>query len=102
MVACTNQKAAGEGAGTGGTVYTDYVQFDVNNMYCFLGVLFANGLALKPDITRWFESTASDELLGNNFIAPQMNKKCQEGELSQVFNNGSIYEDSCVCMILEV
>ena len=38
MVMCTNQKAAGEGAGTGGTVYMVYVQFDVNEMYCFIGV----------------------------------------------------------------
>ena len=79
MVACTNPKAAGEGAGTGGTVYTDYVQFDVEKMYRFIGVLFANGLAPKPVITNWFELTASDELLGNNFIAPLMNKKMPGG-----------------------
>ncbi len=55
-------------------MYTDYVQFDVNEMYCFIRVLFANGLAPKPDITKWYklELTAYDELLGNNFIAPLM------------------------------
>ncbi len=79
MLACTNQKAAGEGAGTGGTVYTDYVQFDVDEMYRFIGVLFANGLSPKPDFLKWFDSTGSDPLLGNNFIAPLMNKKMQGG-----------------------
>ena len=75
MVACTNQKAAGEGAGVGGTVYTDFVQFDVNEMYRFIGLLFANGLSPKPDITKWFETSAVDPFLGSDFIAPLMNKK---------------------------
>ena len=75
MVACTNQKAAGEGAGVGGTVYTDFVQFDVNEMYRFLGLLFANGLAPKPDFRKWFETSSMDPLLGSDFIAPLMNKK---------------------------
>ncbi len=35
-VACTNQKAAGAGAGTGGIVYTDYVQFDVDDCTALL------------------------------------------------------------------
>ena len=75
MVACTNQKAASEGAGVGGTVYNDFVQFDVNEMYRFLGLLFANGLSPKPDITKWFEICGEDPLLGSDFIAPLMNKK---------------------------
>ena len=74
MVACTNQKAAGEGAGVGGTVYTDFVQFDVNEMYRFLGLLFANGLAPMPDFRKWFEMSSADPLLGSDFIAPLMNK----------------------------
>ena len=52
MVACTNQKGPSEGAGLGGTVYTDYVQFIVTEMYRFIGVLFANGLSSKPDIKK--------------------------------------------------
>jgi hypothetical protein len=79
MVACTNQRAAGEGSGVGGTVYTDFVPFDVCEMYRFIGLLFANGLAPKPDFTKWFETAVSDELLGNDFIAPLMNKKLAGG-----------------------
>ena len=79
MVACTNQKASGEGAGVGGTVYTDYVQFDVLEMKRMIGLLFANGLSPKPDITKWFETTRSDPLLGNDFIAPLMDKKLAGG-----------------------
>ena len=79
MVACTNQKAASEGAGVGGTLYKDFVQFDVPEMYRFMGLLFANGLAPKPDILSWFETTRTDPLLGNDWIAPQMNKKLPHG-----------------------
>ena len=50
IVPCTNQTAASKGAGVCGTLYKDFVQFDVSDMYCFMGLLFVNGLALKPDI----------------------------------------------------
>ena len=38
-------------------------------------LLFANRLPLKPDITKWFGTTVSNELLGNDFIVLLMNKK---------------------------
>ena len=46
----------------GGTVNTDFVPFDVAEMYQFIGLLFANGLSPKPDFTNWFESAAKDKL----------------------------------------
>jgi hypothetical protein len=49
MVMCSNLKAAGEGARNGGTVCTDYVQFHVNKIYHFIGILFVNGLSPKLD-----------------------------------------------------
>ena len=79
MVACTNQKAAAEGARVGGTLYKDFVPFDVDEMYRFIGLLFANGLAPKPDITKWFEGSSTDQLLGSDFIAPLMNKRLPRG-----------------------
>ncbi len=42
-------------------------------------LLFANGLAPKPDITKWFEGSSTDQLLGSNFIAPLMNKRLPNG-----------------------
>jgi hypothetical protein len=79
MVVCTKQKAASEGAGVGGTLYNDFVQFDVPKMYRFMGLLFANGLAPKQDILSWFETTRTDPLLSNGWIAWQMNKKLPHG-----------------------
>lgn len=42
MVNCTNTKAAADGSGAGGTLYTDFVPFDVPEMYSFISLLFAN------------------------------------------------------------
>ena len=84
MVPCTNQKAASEGAGQGGSLYPDYVQFDVDEMYRFIGLLFANGVAPKPDMTMWFERTSKEPLFGNDMIAPLMDKILKHGKVPGV------------------
>ncbi len=79
MVNCTNTKAAADGSGAGGTLYTDFVPFDDPEMYSFISLLFANGVAPKPDMMLWFESTWKEPLFGNDFIAPRMDKKLNKG-----------------------
>ena len=79
MVACTNARAAAEGAGTGGTVYTDFVPFDGAEMYQMIGLLFANGLSPKPSIDLWFESTLESRLFGNDYIGAALTKYINDG-----------------------
>ena len=54
MVETTNTRAASEGAGPGGTKYSDYTSFDVPEMYKFIGLFLANGLSPKPSMDLWF------------------------------------------------
>ena len=81
MVNCSNQKAAADGAGAGGTVYKDFVPFDVDEIYRFIGLLFANGIAPKPDVKLWFEGTSREPLFGNDFVATRMDKKLPDGRV---------------------
>ena len=68
----TNARAAAEGAGFGGTVYTDYEPFDLEEVNKMIGLLFLNGLAPRPMFTMWFEH---HNIFGNEFIAKAMNKQ---------------------------
>jgi len=80
MVACTNARASGLGAGyMGGPMYSDFVPFDIAEIYRFIGVLFANGVAPKSDMECWFKRTHKDPLLGNNYISEMMDKKKESG-----------------------
>ena len=54
IVETTIKRAASEGAGPGGTKYSDYTPFDVPEMYKFIGLFLANGLSSKPSMDLWF------------------------------------------------
>ena len=68
----TNAQAAAKGAGFGGTVYTDYEPFDLEEVNKMIGLLFLNGLAPRPMFTMWFEH---HNIFGNEFIVKAMNKQ---------------------------
>jgi len=80
MVNCTNQRAASEGAGAGGTTYTDWKPFDCAEMYKMIGLLFVNSLYSKPSLDLWFLITSDNRLFGNNYVAAAMNKVLPRGE----------------------
>jgi hypothetical protein len=76
IINTTNARAAAEGAGFGGTVYQDFEQFDLAEVYKMIGLLFVNGLSLQPRISMWFKG---HKLYGNNFIASAMRKQLPQG-----------------------
>jgi len=80
MVNCTNQHAASEGAGAGGTTYIDWVPFDIPEMYKFIGLMFVNGLSPKPSMDLWFLSTAENRMFGNNYVSKLMDKNLGQGK----------------------
>ena len=49
--------------------------FDDAEIYRFIGVPFAYGLAPKPHIDYWFESTERFPLFGNDLISRVMAKE---------------------------
>ncbi len=49
--------------------------FDEAEMYRFFGILFANGVAPKPQIDYWFETTEQFPLFGNNLTLRVMAKE---------------------------
>jgi hypothetical protein len=55
--------------------FKDWVPFDVTEIYCYIGVLFANGLAPKPRIDYWFESSEKLPLVGNDVMSQAMTKQ---------------------------
>jgi hypothetical protein len=79
IVNTTNARASSEGAGFGGTVYTDYKNFDLEEVNKMIGLLFLNGLAPRPMFTMWFEH---HNIFGNEFIAKAMNKQMEGSERS--------------------
>ena len=80
MVNCTNACAALEGAGVGGTTFTDFVPFDLKEVYNMIGVLCANGLSPKPPFELWFVMTEVNRLFGNNYVAAAIDKQLPRGE----------------------
>jgi hypothetical protein len=70
-------RAAAEGTGFGGTVYTDYEPFDLEEVNKMIGLLFLNGLAPRPMFTMWFEH---HNIFGNEFIVKAMNKQMARGD----------------------
>jgi hypothetical protein len=79
IVNTTNAQAAAEGADFGGTVYTDYKPFDLEEVNKMIGLLFLNGLAPRPMFTMWFEH---HNIFGNEFIGKAMNKQMACGQRS--------------------
>jgi hypothetical protein len=74
MTTATNCRATTAGAGSGTRELKDFVPFNDAEMYRFLGVLFANGLAPKPRFDYWFEMAESFPLFGNNLVLKVMTK----------------------------
>ena len=79
IVNTTNARAAAEGAGFGGTQYTDYTPFDSDEVYRMIGLLFVNGVCPRPSFTMWFER---HNIFGNEFIAKAMDKHMPGGHRS--------------------
>ena len=79
IVDTTNARAAAEGAGFGGTVYTDYEPFDLEEVNKMIGLLFLNGLAPRPIFKMWFEH---HNIFGNEFIGKALNKQMARGQRS--------------------
>jgi hypothetical protein len=77
IVDTTNARASAEGAGFGGTIYTDYEPFDLEEVDKMIGLLFLNGLAPRPMFKMWFEH---HNIFGNEFVAKAMNKQMARGE----------------------
>jgi hypothetical protein len=65
MTTVTNRRATSDGAGAGTGEFKDWVPFDDAEIYRFIGVLFANGLAPKPRIDYWYEPAQMSPLFGN-------------------------------------
>jgi hypothetical protein len=75
IVQGTNLHAASEGAGGGGNKnYVNFIPFDSEEFYKFIGVLFANGLTPKPLFESWFAPAHESLLQGNDRIATAMDK----------------------------
>ena len=74
ITTATNRRATADGAGSGTGEFKDFVPFDEDEIYRFFGVLFANGLAPKPRLDYWFETTESFPLFGNNLVSSVMTK----------------------------
>jgi hypothetical protein len=74
MTLATNCRATADGAGSGTGEFSDFVPFEDAEMYCFLGVLFANGLSPKPRVDYWFETAERFPLFGNNLVLKVMTK----------------------------
>jgi hypothetical protein len=79
IVNTTNAQAAAEGAGFGGTQYTNYTQFDSDEVYTMIGLLLVNGVCPCPSFTMWFER---QNIFGNEFIAKVMDKHMPGGHRS--------------------
>ena len=64
----TNLKATLAGAGKGGTYYTDYVPFSVEEIRQHVGLYVFHGLSPSPRIELKFRSQHQDKVHGNDFI----------------------------------
>jgi hypothetical protein len=67
VVKATNLRAYSSGAGSG--EYKDFLPFNLVEMNKLIGVLFANGLAPKPQIESWFKSVSDEPLFGNDLVS---------------------------------
>jgi hypothetical protein len=74
MTNATNRRAASDGAGAGTGDFKDWVPFDDEEIYRFIGVLFANGLAPIPRIDYWFEPAQLSPLFGNDVVSRALAK----------------------------
>jgi hypothetical protein len=68
MTDATNLRAASDGVGLGRGEYKDFAQVDVDEVYKMVGVLFANGLAPKPQLEYWSEPTSKLPLFGSDLF----------------------------------
>ncbi len=66
VVEATNLRAYASGAGSG--QYADFIPFDAPKLYKMFGVLFANGLSLKPQFDLWFSPLNKEPLLWSDMM----------------------------------
>ena len=76
IVNTTNARTAAEGTGFGGTVYANYVPFDVEEVYKMMSLLLVNGVCPRPGIAMWFNR---HPIFGNEFIST-LKKQVRGGE----------------------
>jgi hypothetical protein len=81
----TKYRASAEGVGIGVSGYEkkefgDYVPFDDDEIYKFIGLIFANGLNPRPFFETWFtRATSSRPLMGNNLLSGGVMDKIVHG-----------------------
>ena len=73
LLKCTNARAAAEGAGS--SQYKDFAPFDLEEIYKFTGILFANAVCPKPQLNMWFKSTRDHKIYGNEMFQSALDKK---------------------------
>jgi hypothetical protein len=68
MTTWTNLKAMLANAGTGGSMYPNFVPFLIIEIRQHLGLYIFNGLNPSPQVEMKFEQQEDDEVNGNDFI----------------------------------
>ena len=76
IVDTTNPQAAAKGAGFGGSVYTNFVPFNVEEVYKMMGLLLVNGICPRPSVELQFEWQL---IFGNEVIAKALSKQMRGG-----------------------
>ncbi len=76
----TNYPATAEGVGVGKTGrekkdFGDFVLFDDNEIYKFIGLMFANGLNPRPKFESWFKNPMSCPMFASNFVKGVFDKR---------------------------
>jgi hypothetical protein len=79
IVNTTNFRAAAEGAA--GSTYQDFVPFDVDEVYKFLGLLFCNGVSPKPQFVYWFLGRRQSKVFGNDWFSTFFDKRLPGGRV---------------------
>jgi hypothetical protein len=97
IVPCTNGRAAADGAGFGGSMYNDYVPFDHVEINKMIGLLFANGVSLKPTMKLWFKTKQKIGCSGMTSLHRPWTSKWKVARRWQVCNDGSTSVGSCAC-----
>ena len=74
----TNKKILLMNAGKGGVQYPNCVPFDVDETMKHIGLYMFHGLSPSPQIEMKFQSTAQNEINGNNFIDEAFGSRAAE------------------------
>ena len=70
----TNLKASLSNAGKGGTIYTDYVPFSVEEMMKHIGIYFLHEVSPSPQMEMKFRPQCDDPFNGNDYVFASLGK----------------------------